>query len=529
MDEAVISESHSTLPSLAEPRLSSEQSSDVNSSENAMPNISIKSVDPSNDPSSTEQLPAGADATSCNTLLDQVSSTSETYLGAIKHNLPSINHQSVLIPNMEPYLEEGSLDGSPKDDPTSSNSTSIAAKADINSSNGPSSTDFIPLNLLEDVCNPTVSQENIAEENTIGLETTGQAGLDPSYKKEPLTKEANQIFNDADESTVTCPTQTDAKPTETDIEPAPEVPSESHFVSDAASGSTPNQIYLLESSYQPNLEEHPLISPNPVAAKCETLKEESETVVLPLKENEIVPPQVDNVIQKMCDPVSELNAGTQKEELTESEKEIHLKSAECTISDLLVKESCAANSQLFTEQSDNLKTPVDNYTFSCNEELKEDQSDNLQTPVNNYTFSCNEELKEDSTISSVNQHLETAKVEDCNQTGEKTQTEYMQYGQSEETNSQQEVQATNASICEADSSAVGLNGSVFSGEEVAMGSQSVYVVDDGMALNSIPQSGSMTPYQNSENAMLVEMAPLSTDGSYVNSHTQVHSILMMID
>ena len=40
---------------------------------------------------------------------DEVSSTTE---GLTVRNLPSINHQSVLIPNMEPYLEEGSLDGS---------------------------------------------------------------------------------------------------------------------------------------------------------------------------------------------------------------------------------------------------------------------------------------------------------------------------------------------------------------------------------------------------------------------------------
>lgn len=49
---------------------------------------------------------------------DEVSSTTE---GLTVRNLPSINHQSVLIPNMEPYLEEGSLDGSAVD-PTAAGS-----------------------------------------------------------------------------------------------------------------------------------------------------------------------------------------------------------------------------------------------------------------------------------------------------------------------------------------------------------------------------------------------------------------------
>lgn len=496
MDEAVISESHSALPNFTEPQPSSEQLRNVNSSEN-MPNTSGDCHKPSNDTSSSEPLPTQVNETDCNMLLDEVSSTSETYLGTIKQNLPSINHQSVLIPNMEPYLEEGSLDGSPKEDPTSSNGTSIMEKADINSSNGPSSSEFIPLNLLENVHNPA-PQENLIEQNTVGSETVEQTALDSTYETvEPLTKDTNHTFNDVERSPVSDTRKDDVKLTEASI--APEISSQPHFVSDE---NTPDQIFLMESSYQPNLQENAHNSDD--SAPVKTYKEESNTATLPLDKDETASQKVDDAIQEICNPATEINAEPHKGELgiepTESAKEIHSKSAECTFSNMLVN---GDNSQLFEHQPNNLKTSVSDYSFSCNEELK------------------------DHTISPANQHLETTKVEDSNQMGEKTQTEYIQYGQTEETPPQQEVQATNASVCEADSSAVGLNSAVFSGEGVTMGSQSVYVVDDGMALNSIPQSGSMTPYHNPENTMLVEMAPLPTDGSYVNSHTQVYSFIMM--
>ena len=497
MEEVTDSESHSTLPSYTEAQSSREQSSDVNSSENVIPNVSSDSVGPSNNPSSSEQAPPMKNETDSNILLNQVTSTSETYIGTIKHNLPSINHQSVLIPNMEPYLEEGSLDGSPKEDPASSNVTSVVEKVNANSTNGPPSSEFIPLNLLEDVSNPVLARPNVLEKNADGLTTLAEMSLDPMCQKEPLPKEIDHTFNNVDESTVMCTRQNDDKLEEATAElPASEISSEPSFVSDESSMNHPGQIYLLK-SYQPNLQDNPLNSDNPATEKCE---EGPGPVILPL-EDSIIPQRVDNVMQKMCHPISELNVEPQKEELekesTENVKEIHSETAESAISDLLAKERCSADLQFDKE------------------------SNSLKTPDNDYPFSVNEEAKEDSTISSADQHFETTKVEDCNKMGDKTQGEYMQYDQKEGANSHQEVQTTNASVCGADGSAVGLNGAVFSGAEVTMDSQSVYVVDDSMALNSIPQSDSMTPYHNSESAMLVEMAPLPTDGSYVNSHTQV--------
>lgn len=73
-------------------------------------------------------------------------------------------------------------------------------------------------------------------------------------------------------------------------------------------------------------------------------------------------------------------------------------------------------------------------------------------------------------------------------------------------------------VCEADSSAVGMEDSAYETQQM-VDTQNVYVVeDDGrLTLNSVEPSNSMNSYHNPENAMLVEMAPLSTDGSYVDS------------
>jgi hypothetical protein len=72
-------------------------------------------------------------------------------------------------------------------------------------------------------------------------------------------------------------------------------------------------------------------------------------------------------------------------------------------------------------------------------------------------------------------------------------------------------------VCEADSSAAGMEEPAYETQQM-VDTQNVYVVEDGrLTLNSVQPSNSMNNYHNAENAMLVEMAPLSTDGSYVDS------------
>ena len=107
-----------------------EQSNNVHSSESLVPNISsavvstgdisMAAMDVSHSENALneerEDCSQGAD-------LDQVSSSTESFAGQCRDVLPSVNHQMVVIPNMEPYLEDGSLDGTSKElqDPTSTN------------------------------------------------------------------------------------------------------------------------------------------------------------------------------------------------------------------------------------------------------------------------------------------------------------------------------------------------------------------------------------------------------------------------
>lgn len=106
------------------------QSNDVQSSENLVPNISSDVA--STDDVSTAAMGTSPSETSTNNILencseganlDQVSSSTESFSGSCRDALPSVNHQTIAIPNMEPYLEDGSLDGTSKDlqDPTSTN------------------------------------------------------------------------------------------------------------------------------------------------------------------------------------------------------------------------------------------------------------------------------------------------------------------------------------------------------------------------------------------------------------------------
>lgn len=80
-------------------------------------------------------------------------------------------------------------------------------------------------------------------------------------------------------------------------------------------------------------------------------------------------------------------------------------------------------------------------------------------------------------------------------------------------------------VCEADSSAAEMEESGYETQQM-MDTQNVYVVEDGrLTLNSVQQSSSMSAYHNTDNTMLVEMAPLSTDGSYVNSQVNLIELL----
>lgn len=106
------------------------QSTNLHSTENLVPNVSSDIVSTGDvsmaeiDESLSENTPsAEREGCSQGADLDQVSSSTESSAGQCRDALPSVNHQMGVIPNMEPYLEDGSLDGTPKElqDPTSSN------------------------------------------------------------------------------------------------------------------------------------------------------------------------------------------------------------------------------------------------------------------------------------------------------------------------------------------------------------------------------------------------------------------------
>ena len=482
MEEVISSESHSNIPSFAEP-----QSSDVCLNENIVPNIAS---DPVNDPDSLQQ------ESECNLVPDQVSSSSESFSGSLKHNLPSINHQSVLIPNMEPYLEEGSLDGSPKQ------------CEDLSPPNGKVNTHVHPLdkpsemNLTEQVENPTIFQddkvriENVEEPVPELTSAKEEENESISNNTEVPTQE-----NNVNEGPCTNQEQPIAEAGERFPEHA--IPNQSCavvnkdqiFVNEASG----DQIYLLDSSYseqrqdfQSNLQENP----NPSLETTEnsdsnSVKEQLGTVASSLHTENTISTITDNINQKNSENVPELKSEALKTETAELHPE---------------------SSNLFEKEAFAEKT-VNEYPFNCGNEGTD-------------CCSANTLPQNDKNVAAVDQELGMTKVEDypevektdlnCDNlsgTLPLTASQYVHYGQ-EESNCQQEV---TPAVCEADSSAA------YVGGEIAMGSQSVYVVDDGMALNSIPQTGSMTPYHNPENSMLVEMAPLSTDESYGNPHTQVIS------
>lgn len=105
-----------------------EQSNDVQSSESLVPNVSSDVVSTDDVSTATmdgpsENLPNDGTEDSSGANLDQVSSSTEPFSGSCRDVLPSVNHQMGVIPNMEPYLEDGSLDGTSKEvqDPTSTN------------------------------------------------------------------------------------------------------------------------------------------------------------------------------------------------------------------------------------------------------------------------------------------------------------------------------------------------------------------------------------------------------------------------
>ena len=124
MEEMIVPE-----PQLLETNNSEvEQSNDVQSSESLVHNVSsdVVSTDdvttaPMDGPS--ENLPNDETEDCSGANLDQVSSSTESFSGSCRDILPSVNHQMGVIPNMEPYLEDGSLDGTSKDiqDPKSTN------------------------------------------------------------------------------------------------------------------------------------------------------------------------------------------------------------------------------------------------------------------------------------------------------------------------------------------------------------------------------------------------------------------------
>jgi len=360
---------------------------------------------------------------------DHVSSSTESYPG--RNGLPSINHQSVLIPNMEPYLEEGSLDGAPKEfqDPSSSNSNPPSdsdSKTAIDSSNQPDTP--------QDSMGPSLPPESSPNDE------------DSSHINEPEVEEEPVATLPEAESN---PQLEESPPLEPSNEPN--------------NGETDQVSSLMEEPVQEEL--------NPVgnSAPEEVNGVDSSTVEAPPPP----PPPPEDQEQPSESNVEEETAQVESEEPA------------------IDSSSYAVASTVEPDES--------------NVEAADPAPIEEAAPID----PPSDEFEEAAPVNPSSDEFEEAAPTNPPSDEQQYEEEQQEYPAAE--SSEGAVPVEPATVCEADSSAAGMEETAgYDPDEMDSSQQNVYVVEGEQ------QSGSLTPFHNSDTAMLVEMAPLATE-SYVNS------------
>lgn len=385
-----------------------ESTSNVQSSETLAENVPSQPA-PSESAEPAESIPDEAPGDLA--APDHVSSSTESYPG--RNGLPSINHQSVLIPNMEPYLEEGSLDGAPKEfqDPSSSNSNPPSdsdSKTAIDSSNQPD---------------------------------TPQDSVGPPPESSPADEDSSHIN-----------------------EPEVEEP----------------VATLPEAESNPQLEESPPLEPS------NSENEPGADQVSSLMEQE--PPVQEEVGNSV--PVEEVNGVD------------------------------SSTVEAPPPPPEDQEQPSESNVEEEEEETAQVESEPA-IDSSSYAVASNEPDE-----SNVEEAADPAPIEEAAPTDPPSDEQQYEEEQQEQypvaESSDGAVPVEPATVCEADSSAAGMEEAAagYDPDEMDSSQQNVYVVEGEQ------QSGSLTPFHNSETAMLVEMAPLATE-SYVNSQVFYLKLLIL--
>ena len=556
---------------------------------------------------------------------DQVSSTTESFSTETdqqnSHGLPSINHQSVVVPNMEPYLEEGSLDGEKEEmhppDVSSTESESNKDTSNVDSTSSQNLTNEVPTSMEESVVD-TCKQEQATEE-----EITGQEMQLPDDEPTSITLENPQ---GVPEESVTSEVELVRSENEAIIEERDEqadVPADCEM--EAEETITAEEEVSVEQSTQPEhmdssavpLEEPTSVQPitdaemmdipqensqqNVVLDKSSALDSTTEPTELMLDQqyleqaqyiNTAPPEQITNqpmqpleqaepeqgqeqvpeeIVKEETNQMMELPTEQNPEQLTvqtmeqaqdqQIEHQIPVEIMEQGVTNQLLEhepeehmqdhqmhnhlleqqtpEQQVANQQILEHEI--LDPHAMDHQISEEQMLQHEalerhimqQQMPVQLPnqimehISNQQVPLGHEMIADQSLMSAQPDITGGTISNQavitdHQTGTvQIQDQSMILEQQIQVHEQEEMENT-AAVCEADTSAS------YSGHQLA---QSVYVVDEsgGLTLNSINRDGSMSAYHNSEAGasaghMLVEMAPMSTDGSYVNTHTQVKSL-----
>ena len=573
------------------------QSDAVQSSENLVPSNVCSAVASTNDASpptsetnnsieepESNEVSAGQ-GSSKKLTPDHVSSSTEAYSGSVRNNLPSINHQSVVIPNMEPYLEEGSLDGTVKDfqDPSSSNENRDGSSSSKSADN-------------------IDSPDQPAEPHCSNKADSGDLRSDREQLPAESTRRDSNISEEQQPDT--CP-QPDEAAVATDLvhtvngeaeqqleQPGNEIPDEEPM--ENCRGEEEQQVANVEPSQGPLSDNAP---PDTVDNSAHELVEPSSARE---PQDHLVGSQTE--VDSIAEPDSESRAVCEVNEsqdlvtsMTQGDEEAAAQpeEADCTThqptDEPVPEEPNQVDSGVPETEAAQTADCVDSSTFSTgnnpmvdavqSEEnsgqvspqpgisVSEDNtaattSEDAQVFVQQHSI-CDEGhvIDSSSLLNNVDPSppLSTEEANtDMTETAQEDAVEpvieeasYHQYSAVEPSEpSSAELEGlepvvptgleSNSTVCEADSSAVGdsmdESATVVSyNENQEMDTSShhqhhnVYVVDNGnghLTLNSVPQTGSVTPFHHSDSSMLVEMAPLSTDGTFVNSQVIRHSQLL---
>ena len=459
---------------------------------------------------------------------DQVSSTTESAGPGKTNLLPSINHQSVLIPNMEPYLEEGSLDGSDRKEFPEPAESADAAQVELTEEQADMASQTVSQQSEDDApVNHASELEPALEEEESGEGTADDGGniveshLEPYIEDEPVTENGGCSSTDPNSLAA------DVSVTETNQTEAGEANSDSAATSvEPEKYETVNTIIFKTEAMATDEAtcNADMIAPSAVQDAAPTASKVEEEVVVA---EPFVAQQECPAVSATQDAVSDCKVSD--EPVTQSMPAIYAETEGSDVKQEIYNEIVMNNicQESYMEQHqtvDPCKSEAE-----MEEEEEEDQHHHHQQPVSQMEEQCHKDDQQD--LVSQYEELRQQYAEAADQEGEHQQQQAVQEGDDgssilphhhQQEQEQQMISEANATVCEADSSIT----YVVDGNQVDMSSQNVhYVVDDSLMPIS-RADGSMTMSYSHEEAedatMLVEMAPMSTDGSYsVSTHSQV--------